>query len=114
MAKADRLERLDDRRVELETEYRDALIAALRVTAGGKFGLFGQTKDYAARAAHAPLFVQLEETAAEIDVIRARFGMEAFALHPEFLAARGPAGPNGLGEPKLALQWLQKLGAEPA
>jgi hypothetical protein len=39
MAKADRLERLDVRRVELEAEYTTALIDALRVTASGKWGL---------------------------------------------------------------------------
>jgi hypothetical protein len=109
MAKADRLERMDDRRLELEAEYRDALIAALRIVAAGKWGLFGHTKDRAARAAFAPTLASLEETAAAIDTIRARFGMAPFALHPEFMAARGPVGPNAPGEPKQALLWLDRL-----
>lgn len=113
MAKADRLERLDERRVELEAEYRDALIAALRQTAAGRWGLFAHHRDRHQQKAIAPVIEALEETAAEIDAIRARFGMEAFALHPEFLAARGPVGPNAVGEPKQAVAWLQRLGADP-
>ncbi len=116
MAKADRLERLDERRVELEAEYRAILIAALRTTAAGKWGLFGHNKDWAARGAAGPTLASLEETADEIDAIRARFEMEPFALHPEFLASRGKVGPNAVGEPKQALLWLRKLDApvEPA
>ncbi|KQN25559.1 hypothetical protein ASE86_04860 [Sphingomonas sp. Leaf33] len=113
MGKADRLERLDERRVELEGEYREALIAALRRTATGKVGLFGHARDKTQQKAIAPILAELDETAAEIDAIRARFGMEPFALHPEFLAARGPVGPNAVGEPKQAAIWLTKLGADP-
>ncbi len=111
MAKADRLERMDDRRIELEGEYRATLIAALRIAAAGKWGLFAQTKDRAARLAFAPALAALEETAEAIDTIRARFDMEPFPLHPEFMAARGPVGPNAPGEPKQALLWLDKLEA---
>ncbi|WP_294337183.1 hypothetical protein [uncultured Sphingomonas sp.] len=112
MAKADRLERLDERRVELEGEYRDMLIAALRRTAAGQWGLFAHQRDRHQQKAIAPILAELEETAADIDAIRARFGMEPFALHPEFLAARGPVGPDAVGEPKQAAVWLQKLGAD--
>lgn len=111
MAKADRLEKLDERRVELEEAYRATLVDALRTVARGKSGLFGHGKDRAARAAYAPVIAELDETAAAIDAIRARFGMDPFALHPEFLASRGPVGPNAPGEPKQALAWLQKLEA---
>ena len=38
MAKGDRLARLDAHREEMEGEYREALIAALRTTAAGKWG----------------------------------------------------------------------------
>ncbi len=111
MAKADRLEKLDDRRIELEAEYREILIDALRIVAAGKWGLFGHTNDRAARAAFAPTLVSLEETADAINVIRARFDMEPFPLHPEFIASRGTVGPNAPGEPKQALLWLDKLEA---
>ncbi|MES2337318.1 MAG: hypothetical protein V4537_04390 [Pseudomonadota bacterium] len=114
MAKADRLERMDERRLELEAEYRATLIAALRIAAAGKWGLFGHTRDRAARAAFAPTLASLDETAEAIDGIRRRFGMAPFALHPEFLASRGPVGPNAPGEPKQALAWLQTLGADDA
>ena len=40
MAKADRLERLDKRRAEMEADYLEALIEALHTTAAGKWGLF--------------------------------------------------------------------------
>jgi hypothetical protein len=111
MAKADRVERMDDRRVEVEADYRAILIAALRRTASGKWGLFGQNRDWAARGAVGPTLASLEEAAAEIDAIRARLKMEPFALHPEFLASRGPVSANAPGEPKQALLWLEKLGA---
>ena len=109
MAKSDRLEKMDDRRIELEGEYRATLIAALRIVAAGKWGLFGHTKDRAAHMVFAPTIAELDETAAAIDVIRERFGMEPFPLHPEFMAARGTVGPNAPGEPKQALLWLDRL-----
>lgn len=114
MAKADRLERLDQRRVELEADYRAALIAALRGTAAGRWGLFAHHRDRHQQTTTEPVIEALEGIAAEIDAIRTRFGMEAFALHPEFMASRGPVGPNAVGEPKQASAWLQKLGANPA
>jgi len=114
MAKADRLERLDARRVELEAKYRTLLIAALRRTAGGTWGLFGHQRDRRTEAAVAPVLAELAETAAEIDLIRARFDMPPFTLHPEFLAARGPVGPAAVGEPKQALAWLARLEPEGA
>ncbi|MBM3928950.1 MAG: hypothetical protein FJ335_10910, partial [Sphingomonadales bacterium] len=86
MAKADRLERLDERRAELEGDYRDLLIAALRRTAAGQWGLFAHQRDRHRQKAVAPVLAELDEIATEIDAIRARFGMAPFALHPEFLA----------------------------
>ena len=109
MAKADRLERLDTRREELEGEYRDALVAALRVTAGGRWGLFGHLKDKAAIARTAPTIAALAELADEIDAMRDTLGLEPFALHREFMAARGPAAADAVGEPKQALAWLERM-----
>ncbi|MBZ6381864.1 hypothetical protein [Sphingomonas sanguinis] len=112
MAKGDRLARLDALREDMERDYREALIAALRTTAAGKWGLFDHRKDRAARAAAAPVVAQLTEMGEEIDAARAQLGLSAFALHAEFLAARGPVGPEAVGEPKQAQAWLDRLAAE--
>ena len=113
MAKADRLERLDTRRIELEAEYRAALIAALERTAAGKWGLFDHQRDRHARAAVRPTIDHLAELGAEIDDARERLGLPPFALQQEFLAARGPVGPSAVGEPKQAKAWLESLASEP-
>jgi len=109
MAKADRLARLDDRRIELEADYREALIDALRVTAAGKWGLFGHTTDRVARAATAPVLGHLAEIGEMIDKARVQLGMPLFALQQEFLAARGRVSPQAPGEPKQAQAWLDRL-----
>ncbi|WHO40780.1 hypothetical protein PMI04_009410 [Sphingobium sp. AP49] len=110
MAKADRLERMDNRRAELETEYGEVLVAALRATAAGSWGLFDHNKDRAARARVAPVIAALEELAEQIDDLRDRLGVEPFALHQQFLAARGPVASSAVGEPKQAQAWLDQLG----
>ena len=112
MAKINRLERMDTRRAELEIEYRAALIAALQVTAAGQWGLFGHNKDKQARAKAAPLVDGLTELADEIDDLRDQLDMEPFALHAEFLAARGPVSSHAVGEPKQAQAWLDRLAQE--
>ncbi len=111
MAKADRLERLDDRRLELEAEYAEALIAALRRTASGKWGLFDHTGDRASRAAIAPTIDDLRDIGDAIDAARHRLGLPPFALQQEFLASRGRPGPEAVGEPKQAQAWLDRLAA---
>ncbi len=112
MAKGDRLARLDALREDMERDYREALVAALRTTAAGKWGLFDHRKDRAARAAAAPVVAQLTEMGEEIDAARAQLGLSPFALHAEFLAARGPVGPEAVGEPKQAQAWLDRLAVE--
>ena len=112
MAKADRLERLDLRRTELEAEYTAALVAALQVTARGKWGLFDHQSDRTARAAAAPAIAELDELAQAIDQARDTLGLPAFALHPEFLAARGKPSSQAVGEPKQAQAWLARLAAD--
>ncbi|KMS60122.1 hypothetical protein V474_00065 [Novosphingobium barchaimii LL02] len=111
MAKADRLERLDTLRASLEEDYLAALIAALRVTASGKWGLFGHNADRAARAAAAPTIEALTELGEEIDAAREQLFMEPFELHQQFLASRGPVDAQSVGEPKQAQAWLAKLTA---
>ena len=112
MAKADRLERLDLRRAELEAEYIAALIAALRVTAAGKWGLFDHTADRAARAAAVPVIEELSELGEAIEKMREQLGLPSFDLHPKFLAARGKPDSQAVGEPKQAQAWLARLGAD--
>ena len=111
MAKADRLDRADLRRSELEAEYTAALIAALRITASGKWGLFDHQADRHARKAIAPVVANLGEIGEAIDRAREQLDMPPFELHQQFLAARGPVGSQALGEPKQAQAWLERLNA---
>lgn len=111
MAKADRLERLDIRRGELEAEYLETLIAALQVTAAGAWGLFDHNQDRWTRAKIAPVVENLGELSRTIDSLREALSLEAFGLHQEFLASRGPVASSAVGEPKQAQAWLEKLRA---
>lgn len=110
MSRADRLERIDKRRGELEAEYRAALLNALRKTAAGSWGLFGHTPDRAMRAKWAPIVSNLCDRGKEIDQLRDSLGLEPFALHADFEASRGPVPPTAPGEPKQAKMWLARLG----
>lgn len=114
MARADRLERLDIRRADLETEYEAALVAALRATAAGTWGLFDHNRDKNHRAKVAPVIDNLTELAETIDDLRDQLAMEPFALHAEFLAARGPVKSHAVGEPKQAQAWLDRMGVTDA
>jgi len=109
MARADRLERLDKRRSEMEADYCAALIEALEVTAAGKWGLFDHNADKIMRAATAPIIDNLIELADEIAQAREALFMEPFALHDEFMASRGKPPANAVGEPKQARAWLERL-----
>ncbi len=113
MARADRLERLDRRREGLEEDYREALIAALKVTAAGSWGLFDHRQDKHDRARAAPAVTELEELADEIATLREQLMIdEPFAMHKEFVAARGPVRAQAVGEPKQARAWLERLAKE--
>ncbi len=114
MAKAARLARLDDHRAELEAEYRAALIAALRTTAAGKPGLFDHKGDRRTRAALAPVVDNLNELGETIDAAWDQLEMPPFDLHRQFIASRGPVGPQAVGEPKQARAWLDRLDEAPA
>lgn len=110
MARADRLERLDVRRADLESEYAEALIAALQTTAAGAWGLFDHQQDRKTREKLAPVLAELDELDEAIGEAREQLGLEPFALHKEFLAARGKVASNAVGEPKQARAWLDRLG----
>lgn len=113
MSRADRLERLDGRREELEAEYRLVLVDALRKTAAGSWGLFGHNnKDRWTQKIWAPVITDLCGRGEEIDLIRDQLGLQPFALHEEFEASRGPVRSNDPGEPKQAKAWLERLGED--
>ena len=114
MAKPDRLARLDAQREDLETEYRETLLAALEKTAAGSLGLFDRTPDRCVRAAIAPTIDALSEMGADIDAMRDRLMMDPFALHRAFFAARGPVKASAVGEQKEARLWLDRLNAQDA
>jgi hypothetical protein len=109
MAKADRLERMDAHRAELEAEYTVALIDALRTAASGKWGLFDHNGDRQTRAAVAPVIAHLAEIGEAIDKMREQLSMPAFELQQQFLAARGPVDAQAVGEPRQAQAWLERL-----
>jgi hypothetical protein len=112
MSRADRLERLDTRRVELEAEYEQVLLEALRKVAAGSWGLFDHNQDRATRAKWKPIVTDLCDRGEEIDQMRDQLGLQPFALHAEFEASRGPVSTNAPGEPKQAKAWLERLGKE--
>lgn len=109
MAKVARLEQTDLRRMELEAEYRETLIAALEQCASGRWRLFAHNTDKRMAAKVAPVLDELSELDAMIAKARNTLGLARFTLHEEFLAARGPASPNAVGEPKQAKAWLERL-----
>jgi len=110
MAKADRLERLDVRRIEAEAEYREVLVSALERAAAGSWGLFAHNPDRVSTAKWAPTVEQLCDLGQEIDEMRGDLGMEPFPLHEEFEESRGPVSSSAPGEPKQAKAWLTRLG----
>ena len=88
------------------------LIAALRETAAGSWGLFGHNSDKFARKLWDPKVTELTDLGEAIDAMRATLGLEPYALFAEFLASRGPVASNAPGEPKQARSWLMKLDAD--
>ncbi|MDO9368961.1 MAG: hypothetical protein Q7T68_10365 [Sphingopyxis sp.] len=110
MSRADRLEKLDARRLELEAEYEAVLLDALRKVASGSWGLFGHNQDRVTRAKWEPVVTDLCDRGEEIDQMRASLGLQPFALHEDFEASRGPVASNAPGEPRQAKAWLERLG----
>lgn len=109
MNRARRLERMDERRIELEAEYHAALVEALQRTAAGSWGLFGHTKDREMIKKWQPTITDLCDRGLEINDLREDLGLEPFALHDEFEASRGPVSSNAPGEPKQAQAWLDRM-----
>ena len=109
MSRADRLERLDDQRLEFEVQFKDLLVAALERAASGSWGLFQHNSDKISRKAWGPAVTELVELGEQIDDAHKVLGLEPFALFGEFRAARGPVASNAPGEPKQAKAWLERL-----
>ena len=114
MARADRLERLDVRRLDLETDYRAALVEALGVTASGVLGLFAHNGDRHSSKAVLAAVENLNELGQDIDRMREQLALPPFELHRQFIASRGPVGPQAVGEARQAQAWLDRLSAEEA
>jgi hypothetical protein len=110
MARADRLERLEARRLHAEAEYRATLLDALRATAAGQWGLFGHN-EWQGRSYRPPaVLADLCELGEAIDEMRVSLSLEPFGLHHEFLAARGRRQSSSeVGEPRQAQAWLDRL-----
>lgn len=101
---------MDNQRLELEAEYEETLVAALRKAASGSWGLFDHNQDRSMRAKWQPAVTDLCDRGRDIDELRGRLDMEPFPLHQEFEASRGPVSSNAPGEPKQAEAWLGRLG----
>ena len=100
--------RLANRIDDLERDYRCVLVKALRECAQGRWGLFGQN-DHTGYSNTPTELDDLRSLAASIDNLRDRLALPPFELHKELESARGRAGENEPGEPKLARIWLTKL-----
>lgn len=59
MAKADRLARSDERRIELEADYETLLVTALQQTAAKRLMLFGHQQERIAAAKAAPIVAEI-------------------------------------------------------
>ncbi len=110
MARADRLARLDARRLDAEAEYLAMLLDALRTAAAGQWGLFGHN-EWQGRSYRPPaVLADLCDLGEAIDEMREGLSLEPFALHHEFLAARGRRQSSSeVGEPRQAQAWLDRL-----
>jgi len=104
----------------LETSYRVLLLSALRSCANGKWGLFAHNER--ARPQHGaaarsrprdPSVEELLELGSQIERMRRKFNLEAFALHERLLRMRSSHDSNTPGEPKLAQRWLDELDDRP-
>ena len=111
MAKADRLARSDERRIELEADYETLLVTALQQTAAKRLMLFGHQQERIAAAKAAPIVAEITTLGDAIDGLRDQLAIAPFALHQEFLASRGPVSAHAVGESKQAQAWLDRLDA---
>jgi hypothetical protein len=118
MSRATRRQKLEAKLKQLESDFLDLLLDALKKCASGEWGLFGQND--AALEQYSPrLQAQLSSGVAEtllqlgdeITAARASLGIqEPFKPFATYLAYRQRRAPNEPGEPKLASELLVELG----
>ena len=119
MSRAARRQKSEAQLRTLEDQFSTNLIAALRECAAGTWGLFGRN-DLVIDAQPQPLKEMLKSNVAEklvrggdkVEALRRELGFtEPFHPYKRFLEFRQMRGSNVPGEPKLAMQFLEELGA---
>jgi len=104
-------EKIRSQRLEqLEAEFRPLLIACLEECARGRYGLFGQN-EYFGNWWNWDEAERLKEIAREIIKIRSEYGEQA-AECERLLHYCSLRGPNVVGEPRLAEQFLTEIQAQ--
>lgn len=99
------------RLAELEAEFEQTLIPALKECAAGRWGLFGQNEhSEGTKYLHWTAADDLKHRAKQIHILRAQFG-QANSVVERFLHYCSLRGANVPGEPKLARTLLNEIGA---
>ncbi len=97
---------------KLESEFEELLLACLKESAKGRWGLFGQND--IADPEHKYMSWQeadrLREIASQIQSVQREFGTENI-LCERFLYYRSLRRPNVKGEPRLAQEFLDEISA---
>ena len=107
MSRSSRQSKSECRLAQLETEFVEKLVTALRECAAGRWGVFGQNDRVFSVRSSGPELVALGE---KIRELRAELGrLEVFEPYQRFLHYRAMRGPNIPGEPKLATLLLQEI-----
>jgi hypothetical protein len=101
-------EKIKSQRLEqLEAEFRPLLISCLEECARGRYGLFGQD-EHLGNWWHWKEAEGLKEMAREIIEIRSEYGEQNIECE-RFLHYCSLRGPNVVGEPRLAEQFLNEV-----
>jgi hypothetical protein len=104
------LERREADLARLETEYKEALLSALRECANGKWGLFGQYKGSLAERFRSESVRKLDEIGKRWKHLAVELGYsEPLRLMKLLEDHRGESGGNNLGEPRLAQKMLIEI-----
>ncbi len=117
MSRASRRHKSEAQLRSLEEQFSINLVAALRECAAGTRGLFGQNDALAVempllRSAYMKTANALIRDGDEIEELRRELGFtEAFNPYKRFVEFRKMRGSYVPGEPKLAMQFLEELGA---
>jgi hypothetical protein len=118
MSRATRRQKSEAQLRSLEAQFSTNLVAALRECAGGTWGMFGRNDGFIAvqgrttpKMSRSKTAEELLATGEEIERLRTELGItESYPHFKRFLEYRQMKGSNVPGEPKLAVQFLEKLG----